>query len=507
MMLIKPSQQSAAPWKPHNYQKKAVVFLLEHACAGLFLDPGLGKTSITLKALATILKLGLIDKVLIIAPLRVCHSVWPAEIEKWSDFSHLKAVVLHGPNKEELLKSDANIFIINPEGVDWLLDVTKTRSDKTGKASVAINTKRWKALGFGALVVDELTKFKNTQSIRFKALKMVLPTFAYRWGLTGSPASNGLEDLYGQCYILDMGRALGTYVTNFRRQFFLPHPSGFGFLLQEGAEERIYKQISPLVLRMSASDHLDLPQLVENNIRIDLPPKVMDFYEKLEDDLIVKIGAHDLLGKGRKKEMTTFAATNTADMMNKCRQVASGGIYPTPEIAELIKRVVKKERDYVELHDAKTDALEDLIDELQGSPILVAYEFNHDLERIKKRFGNDIPLIGGGVSPTKSKQLEKQWNAGNLPFLFGHPASMGHGLNLQEAGCHVAWYTVPWDFELYDQLIRRVWRQGNTHRRVFVHHLIATGTIDELILDTLKEKDRTQQSLFTALKKLRRRGK
>ena len=482
-------KRSSTPWQPHDYQKTAVKFLLEHAGAALFLDPGLGKTSITLAAIKLLKRKKVLNKVLLVAPLRVCHSVWPNEIQKWRDFRHLKVVVLHGPDKAELLKQDVDIYIINPEGLDWLLDAQKTKST-AGKTRVHVDLRRWNKLGFDTLVIDELSKFKHTNTNRFKAMKLVLNTFARRWGLTGSPASNGLMDLFGQCYMLDQGRTLGQYITHYRMTYFDQGYDGFSWKLKDGADELIYERLQPLALRMG-DDLLDMPKLVENNIRVQLPDKVMRVYTEIEDDLVAKLD----------EGIITAKTAATASM--KCRQVANGGIYLDPEVQALIKLPTGK-RDWVDLHEAKLDALEELIEELQGSPLLVAYDFKHDLERIKKRFGKNVPFIGGGVSVKRSSELEQAWNRGELPVLFGHPQSMGHGLNLQECGHHVAWHSLTWDFELYDQTNRRVRRQGNKAKRVFIHHIIAEGTIDEVILAALKMKRRGQNALFAALKKMRK---
>lgn len=485
--LFKPSSK---PWRPHAYQKKAVKFLLEHAASALFLDPGLGKTSITLAAIKLLKQKKLLDKVLLIAPLRVCYSVWPKEVEKWEDFNDIKVVVLHGPNKDALLKTEADVYVINPEGLEWLLQVKKTKTP-TGKIKVDVDLRRWKALGFDTLVVDELSKFKHTNTNRFKALKLVLHTFRRRWGLTGSPASNGLMDLFGQCYILDQGRTLGPYITHYRMKYFIPSHDGFSWNIREGAEQEIYERLSPLALRMAAEDYLDMPTLIENNIRVDLPEKVMEIYDRLENDLIAKLDAK-----------VVVASTAAAASM-KCRQVANGGIYLDPEVEALVK-LPKSKREWVNLHTEKVDALADLIEELQGSPILVAYDFEHDLDRLRERLGQDVPYIGGGVSAKRSAELEKAWNAGHLPVLLGHPQAMAHGLNLQEVGHHVCWHSLTWDYELYDQFIRRVLRQGNKSKKVFVHHIIARGTIDEAILAAVKSKRRGQNALFDALKKLRK---
>lgn len=476
------------PWKPHTYQKKAVKFLLEHAAAALFLDPGLGKTSITLAAVKLLKQKKLLNKVLLIAPLRVCHSVWPREIDKWEDFGQLKVVVLHGPSKDELLKQDADIYVINPEGLDWLLQVKKTKTP-SGKTKVDVDLRRWKALGFDTLVIDELSKFKHTTTNRFKSLKLVLHTFSRRWGLTGSPASNGLLDLFGQCFVLDQGRTLGQYISHYRMQYFLPSHDGFSWNIREGAEQEIYERLNPLALRMAADDYLDMPVLIENNIRVDLSESVRRVYDQLEDDLIAKI------------DSKVVVASTAAAASIKCRQVANGGIYLDPDVEKLIK-LPKTKREWVNLHTEKVDALADLIEELQGSPILVAYDFAHDLDRLQERLGKEIPYIGGGVSAKRSVELERDWNAGKLPVLLGHPQAMAHGLNLQEVGHHVAWHSMTWDFELYDQFIRRVLRQGNKSKKVFVHHIMARGTVDEAMLAAVKSKKKGQNALFDALKKL-----
>jgi SNF2 family DNA or RNA helicase len=462
--------------------------LLEHAAAALFLDPGLGKTSITLAAVKVLRQRKLLSKVLLVAPLRVCHSVWPGEVEKWSDFGSLRVVVLHGKHKEELLETEADIYVINPEGLDWLLDAKKTRTPR-GKTKVEVDVRRFKAFGFDTLVVDELSKFKHTNTNRFKAMKLVLSTFGRRWGLTGSPAANGLLDLFGQCYVLDQGRTLGPYISHYRMKYFLPGYDGFSWNLREGADEEIYERVRPLALRMAAEDYLDMPAVIENNIKVQLPDSVMRTYLEIEKDFVAK------LESGRVK------AANAAAASMKCRQVASGGIYLDQEVKALVK-LPKSEREWVDLHEAKLDALEELTEELQGSPLMVAYDFEHDLARLHERFGDTTPHIGGGVDTKKAKKIEEAWNAGDIPLLLVQPASAAHGLNLQGACNHVAWHTLTWDFELYDQLIRRVRRQGQKERRVFVHHIMASGTIDEVILMVLKSKDRGQQALFTALKSL-----
>ena len=450
----------------------------------------MGKTAITLAAIKILKRQKLLNKVLIIAPLRVCYSVWPAEIERWTDFHGLRYVVLHGPKKDELLKQEADIYIINYEGLEWLLQVRKTAAVTT-RPKVSLDMARWKALGFDTLVVDELSRVKHINTNRFRAIKLILSTFQRRWGLTGSPAANGLMDLFGQCYVLDQGNALGPYISHYREKYFTPDYTGFSWQLKQGAEQAIYDKIKPLALRLAAEDCLDMPALITNNIMVDLPDTVIEFYDKLERDLIARL------------EDKTIVAANAAAASTKCRQVANGGIYLDADVALLIKPP-RSAREWVNLHTAKTDALADLIDELQGSPLLVAYDFEHDLDRLRLKLGKDVPYIGGGVTAKRSAELERQWNAGHLPVLLGHPQAMAHGLNLQEVGHHVCWHSLTWNYELYDQFIRRVLRQGNKHRKVMVHHLIARGTIDEIVLAAVGTKRVGQNALFEALKKLKK---
>lgn len=490
-------------WTPHHYQKQAMKFLIEHAAGALLLDPGLGKTSITLGALKVLMKRGLVQKTLIIAPLRVCQLVWPVERDKWKDFSGLRIEVLHGPDKDKALRRDADIYVINPEGLDWLLGTEKSKSivrrrnfltgevvDST-KTAVKVDVRAFKKLGFDTLIIDELTRFKSASSLRFKALIQVHKTFGRRWGLTGSPAANGLLDLFGQFYILDEGRSLGKYVTHYRNKYF-NRVNTFAWAPMPGAEEHIYKAIEPLSLRMAAKD---LPELVYNTIKLELPELARQVYDALEEDLMVMI------------DNKRVVAANAAVMSGKCRQVANGGLYADPELVTKDFKLPKAKRDWWDLHTEKVDAIESLVEELQGSPLLVAYEFNHDLARIQAKFGKDVPYIGKGVSLKRAKELVNLWNAGKLPLLFGNPQAMGHGLNMQEVGRHVVWHSLTWDYELYDQFIRRVLRQGNKHSSVVVHHLVMRNTIDEAVLLATKRKGRGQQALFDALIELKKSRK
>lgn len=464
-MLTKPSEQLPIDWKPKNYMKRAVKFLLENSCGGLWLDPGLGKTSISLAAIKIFLKKKILKCVLIIAPLRVCYSVWPKEIKKWNDFGDLSISILHGKNKDKALDTDADIYVINPEGLPWLL------KDKRFK-------KKFKGQG---LFVDESSKFKHTNTKRFKLLRPNLSLFSRRYPLTGSLAPNGLLDIFGQVYIIDLGESLGKFVTHYRSKYF--YPTGFGgytWKLQQGADKLIHKAIKPLGLRLAAEDYLELPQLIINDIYVDLDERAREIYDEMEEDLIAAVARKEII------------ASTAAVASNKCSQIANGGVYDADGKTHHV-------------HSLKAEVVEELVGELNGSPALIAYEFGHDLDRLRLVLGKDVPYIGGGVSAKRSTALEVSWNRGELPVLLGQPASIAHGLNIQEAGNHVVWHSLTWDFENYDQFIKRVLRQGNLHKKVFVHRIIARNTVDEVKIMALNNKQRTQKDLFDALKDYFRR--
>lgn len=469
----------------HKYQREAVKFLLSHGAAALLLDPGMGKTAVVLKAFAALLKAKTARRMLIVAPLRVCQLVWPAEVGEWEDLGHLRVGVLHGPNKEKVLADldSYDILVVNPEGLPWLL---------TGRAtsSPTVDMKRWKSFGFDLLCIDELTKFKSTKGTRFKLLKQVLRTFQRRWGLTGTPAPNGLIDLFGQMYVLDLGNALGQYVTHYRMEYFVnPDNNGWKWVLQPGAAERIYARIAPLAMRASAEDHLELPELVPLKVFVDLPPKVRKLYDEVEDDLLAELDEKKVV------------AANSAAASTKCRQIANGAVYIDDDLAS---RVAGKTRSVMDLHDEKVSALKDLVDELNGAPLFVAYEFNHDIDRLRAAFPHAV-FMCDAKTITQAKEVERAWSANEISLLFGHPASVGHGLNFQKGSAqHVAWFSMFWDLELYDQFIRRVRRQGNKSKRVFVHHIMARDTVDETVYHVQRAKARTQTALLAALQSRRK---
>lgn len=468
---------------PKKYMLRAIKFMVSRGAAGLFLDPGLGKTAITLASYRVLKGQQLAKRWLIFAPLRGAYETWPEEVAKWDDFKQYNVAVLHGPRKNELLwRKGAELDVINPEGLAWLLQ--------------AVKGKPWP---WDGLVVDESTKFKNATSKRFKALRPKLPKFRRRYALTGSPAANGLLGVFGQVYLLDYGGTLGETYTNFRNSYFEQRGyGGFRWSPKDGAEETIYKKLKPLVLRMAAEDYLELPEL-HGAIRegsdpliryVRLEGKLRDLYEQMEEEMWAELDD---------KRKSVVMAVNAGSAYNKCRQIANGGIF----LSDLKGK-------FRQLHDLKTEAVVDLVEELQGQPALVSYEYAHDLERLqkglKKALGEKVPHIGGGVTPKRVKELRLAWNAGSLPVLLGQPQSMMHSLNMQGAGRAVIWHSLTPDLEAYEQFIRRVWRQ-NKKDPVFVYHVAALGTVDHAIIRSLKSKDKGQRALFAALTDYRRESR
>ncbi len=458
--------------------------MLENAAYALLLDPGLGKTAITLAAFDILRRQGIAKRMLVIAPLRVCYDVWPGEIEKWKDFNHLKWTLLHGPKKEERLQGDADVFLMNPEGVDWLTQTYKPK----GKRLRSEREWNWPEM----LVVDESTKFKHGTTKRYKAIETILGNFERRYDLTGTPAPNGYHDLWGQFKLLDHGERLGEYVTHFRRRWFLQSFDGHGWEIRdERAEQEIEDAISDISLRLAAEDYLKLPPLIQKDINVELPREAADLYRRLKDDLVLRL------------ESGEVTAANAGVLTSKLRQAANGRVYLDPdgdvEGDAGADAVHRRGRKIGKVHEAKIDALEDLLEELQGQPLMVAYEFRHDLDALQEAFGADIPVLGAGTTAARGRKITTAWNRGDLPLLFAHPQSAAHGLNLQDGGNNICWYSLTWNLEHYTQLIRRQWRQGQK-KPVFVYHLLTKGTVDADVAATVADKDATQKKLLEALK-------
>ena len=405
---------------------------------------------------------------LIVAPLRVCHMVWPAEIAKWAEFNGLTYTILHGDDKDDKLKEKVDIYIINPDGLPWL-----------------VASDGFKKLKIDRLVVDESSYFKHTKTKRFKLLKPALRQMRSRWILTGSPAANGYLDLFGQVYIMDAGAALGAYITHYKNQFF--YPSGFGgytYLLQPGADKRIQEKLKPYIRRLDADDLLQLPDVVMCPIYVDLPPAARKVYKQMDVLMMAELES---------KEMITAETAAAASI--KCRQIANGGLYRAER-----DNVAIESDGWVDIHIAKAEAVEELLEGLQGQPAMVAYEFNHDLARLKKQLGKATPHIGGGVPIKASIALGTAWNAKQLPTLLVQPASVAHGLNLQGGGNHLIWHSLTFNWEHWDQLIRRLRRQGSKYKQIFVYPIIARKTVDEWMFETCMKKGAVERKFLDSLK-------
>jgi hypothetical protein len=434
-----------------------------------------------LAALSILKQQSLLGGALIVAPLRPATQVWPAERDKWVEFQHLDMVVLHGKDKTKLVNEQHEVYVINYEGLPWLIN--------SGHLNRLLRAK-WVT----HLVFDELSKMKNAskKAKRRALLEPYLPRFAARWGLTGSPSARSLMDLFGQVKALDMGGALGRYISHYRAMFFVP-VNDWEWRLQPGAEKAIYQRIKNVALSMSAEDYLDMPTLNEVPLWVELPPKARKVYDMMEDELLTCI------------ESDIIHAPTAASAYDKCRQIASGALYKNA-VDPVTGEAATGKREWYLLHDGKLDALEELLEELQGQQVLIAYNYRHDYERICQRLGGKPPHIGSGVTVKQAKYYEAAWNAGELPYLLGHPQSMGHGLNLQGSNaCHVAWFTLTPDFDMYDQFNRRLWRGGSKASVVTVHRLIARRTVEQwAVAPTLSRKDKGQADLFRELKRLNR---
>jgi len=444
----------------HDYQKYATKFILQHPISAILLDMGLGKSVITLTAVNDLLFDSFeIHKVLVIAPLRVARDTWPAELEKWEHLHGLIYSVAVGTElqRKAALLQKADIFIINRENIEWLVEKSGLPFD------------------YDMVVVDELSSFKSYQAKRFRSLMKVRPFVKRITGLTGTPSSNGLMDLWAEFRLLDMGKRLGRFITHFRSDYFVPDKRNqqivFSYKPKPGAEDAIYRLVSDITISMKSTDYLKMPEYVINEVPVRLSEKEMECYQTLKDDLILSLDGQDI------------DAANAVGLSNKLTQMANGAVY-------------SEDNKVIAIHDRKLDALEDLIEAANGKPVLVAYWFKHDLSRIEERLHKrHIPF-----SKLDTVDSIKRWNNGELPVALVHPASAGHGLNLQSGGSTLIWFGLTWSLELYQQTNARLWRQGQTADTVVIHHLIAKDTIDEKIMVALKKKDKTQSALIDAVK-------
>ena len=447
-------------YEPHEYQRYATEYIEAHPVAAVLLDMGLGKTSITLTALNNLLFDSFkVRRILVIAPLRVARNTWGAEIEKWDHLSGLRYAVAVGTENERLaaLRKQADIYLINRENVQWLISESGIPFD------------------FDMVVIDELSSFKNHQTKRFKALMKVRPKVKRIVGLTGTPSSNGLMDLWAEFRLLDTGERLGRFIGQYRTSYFRPDKQNgqvvFSYKPLLGAEKQIYGRISDITISMKSTDHLQMPELINSRYTVYLSEQEDSRYADLKKDLVLQLPDGEI------------TAANAASLSGKLSQMANGAIYTDAG-------------ETVAIHERKLDALEDIIEAANGKPVLVAYWFRHDLERITERFHKlKIPC-----SRLDTDGSIRKWNAGEIPVALIHPASAGHGLNLQSGGNTLVWFGLTWSLELYQQTVARLWRQGQASETVVVQHIITKGTIDERIMKALSEKDTTQAALIDAVK-------
>ena len=447
-------------YAPHDYQTYAIRYIEGHPISAVLLDMGLGKTSITLTALNDLLFDSFeAHRILVIAPLRVARDTWTAEVEKWDHLADLQCSVAVGSVSERkaALCRRADLYIINRENVQWLIE----------ESDLPFN--------YDTVVVDELSSFKNYQAKRFRALMKVRPKVHRIVGLTGTPTGNGLMDLWAEFRLLDMGERLGRFISHYRDRYFKPDKRNgqviFSYKPLPGAEEEIYRQISDITISMKSTDHLKMPELISSEYTVRLSDEESERYDELKRDLVLQLPSGEI------------TASNAAALSNKLSQMANGAIYGDDEKV-------------IPIHDRKLDALEDIIEAAAEKPLLVAYWFKHDLTRISERLHKlHVPF-----AKLDSADSIKRWQRGELPVALIHPASAGHGLNLQSGGSAIVWFGLTWSLELYQQTNARLWRQGQESETVVVQHIVTKGTVDERILKTLSKKDSVQSALIDAVK-------
>lgn len=447
-------------YNPHDYQRYATEYIESHPAAAVFLDMGLGKTSITLTALNNLLfDYFDVHRILVVAPLRVARNTWSDEIEKWDHLHNLTFAIAVGTEKERIaaLTQKSDITMINRENLQWLIE-------KSGQP-----------FEYDMVVIDELSSFKNHQAKRFKALMKVRPKVKRIVGLTGTPSSNGLMDLFAEFKILDMGARLGRFIGQYRNSYFKPDkvngPIVYSYKPLPGAEDAIYQKISDITISMKAADHLKMPELINTKYMVHLSDKEKKKYEDMKAELVLALPEGEI------------TAANAASLSNKLSQMANGAVYADDE-------------SILSVHERKLDALEDIIESANGKPLLVAYWFKHDLMRIEQRLNEKkIPF-----QKLDTDASMKRWNKGELPVALIHPASAGHGLNLQSGGSTLVWFGITWSLELYQQTVARLYRQGQESRTVTIIHILTQGTVDEEIMKALADKDSTQSALIDAVK-------
>lgn len=447
-------------YRPHEYQKYAIRFIEEHPVAAVFLDMGMGKSSITLTAIMELMYEKFeVSKVLIIAPLRVAKNTWSAEIEKWDHLKGMTYTIAVGSvaERRKALIADADIYIINRENIPWLIEKSGLPFD------------------YDMVVVDELSSFKNWQTKRFRALMKVRPKVRRIVGLTGTPSSNGLMELFAEYKILDMGKRLGRFISQYRISYFVPDqmngPVVYSYKLRPGAEEKIYEKIADITISMKGTEHLKMPELISTQYMVYLNDEERKKYESMKKDLVLQLPGGEV------------TASNAAALSGKLTQMANGAVYSDDGKMELV-------------HNRKLDALEDIIEAANGKSILVSYWYKHDFVRIEER----LKSIGVAYEKLDTDQSIREWNEGKLEVGLIHPASAGHGLNLQSGGNTIVWFGMIWSLELYQQTVARLWRQGQKAGTVVVQHILTADTVDERIMKVLSAKENVQERLIDAVK-------
>lgn len=446
-------------YKPHNYQAYAIQRIVNDEAVGLFLRPGLGKTSITLSAI-NILKYykWCVSKVLVVAPKKVAEGTWSKEASKWDHLSHFKVSTVLGSKLQRIkaLNTPADVYVINRENIPWLVDYYK---------------QDWP---FDMVVLDESTSFKNSQSKRFKALKLVRRFMKKVVLLTGTPSSRGIEDIWAQVYLLDEGQRLGKTITAYRQMYFNCNTHGGHFTeytAKDGAEDAVLKAISDICISMTAEDYLSLPSLVEHEVPVVLDAKVKKAYDKFERDLLIQI------------EEEVVTAQTAGVLTGKLLQYCSGAIY-------------NEDKKVLPLHNCKIEAYMELLESLEGERCITFYGFQHDRDRILEALSKTKLR----VRVYKGTEDEDDWNNGEIDILLVHPASCAYGLNLQAGGRHIIWFTPNWSFELNDQGKCRLWRQGSPYDKVFVHYLVVQGCVDEDVIKAVQDREDTHQNVMNVLK-------
>lgn len=435
----------------HDYQRRAQKFVVDNKSCALFLDCGLGKTVVTLSALAELFDTFEIGKVLVVAPLRVAQTVWQQEAPKWHQCQHLKFSQILGSvaERKKAIAQKADIYLVNYENLPWLIENCD--------------------FDFDTIVFDELSKMKSPQAQRFKRFKKILHKVDRVIGLTATPAANGLIGVWSQIFLLDRGERLGKTITAYKDRYFISDYHGYNWSLRKGADQKIYDKLEGLCLTLSADDYLDLPKAVTQTIDVDIPPAAREQYQQLERDFLLDMGDDEIV-----------EVLHAAALTNKLLQFANGAIYTDDTGA------------WSQVHDAKLDALSGIVDSAVGQPLLVSYNFKTDAMRLRERFPQ-AELIG------RDPETIARWNRGEIPMMIAHPASAGHGLNLQHGGHNLVWFGLNWSLELYLQFNKRLDRQGQT-KPVTITHLAVKDTVDTTVLDALTRKDIGQRALLNALK-------